>query len=226
MVAGPARVPLTLLIVLTTLCLSGCAPIPKGEYWKGSYMHLDPPRYTFEVPDGWRGATAADYPALGFNRRVFASLDAKGRSAALERAQEDFEVIDTALISERGAWIQVSSEMGSGGWYATTDPLRFGLTEADKQSLWKAFAASRIQRAPPTDKPTLTLESIDVVNYGANRMLRVRFRSDEARGSMNWTVLGFYSANNTVSLAHVGTPENRDEGIDGLERIAVSIRYD
>jgi hypothetical protein len=72
----------------------------------------------------------------------------------------------------------------------------------------------------------LTLESIDVVSYGLNRVLRVRFKSEEARGSMYWTVLGVYSSNDTVSLAHLGAPEDRNEGIAGFEEIVASLRFD
>jgi len=219
----PNPVVVALLVIWS---LAGCAPLPKGEYWKGSFVHLDLPRYTFEVPDGWRPAKPADFPLLGFNRRVFATLNGANRAAFLERAELEMESIDTALISSGGAWIQIGSERASGGWYRSSDPLRFGLSERDKQALWERFASNRIQQAPATDRPKLTLESIDVVNYGLNRALRVRFRSDEARGTMHWTVLGVYTANDTISVAHLGTPENRDEGIAGLEAIATSIRFD
>jgi hypothetical protein len=218
---------LFVLHALAATGLSACAPLPKGEYWKGSYLHLDPPRYTFEVPEGWREATPKDFPSLGFNRRMFARLDERGRQAFLERAELELEAIDTGLISPRGAWIQVGSEARTGGWYISSAPLRFGLTEQEKQGIWQRFSTARIDRAPPTDKPTLTLELMDVVDYGLNRrVLRVRFRSDDARGSMYWTVLGLFSSSDTISLAHVGTPENRDEGLSALEEIATSIRFD
>ena len=218
-------------VLLTVLSLSGCGPFAKGEYWKGSYLHLDPPRYTFEVPDGWREAKASDFASLAFNRRVFAALDDPTRTAFLEQAEIQIQALDTGLISARGAWIQIGSEAGSGGWYSTSSPLardslRFGLSDREKQAIWERFEASKVQRAPPNDKPKLTLELIDVVTYGLNRVLRIRFRSDEARGSMYWTVLGVYTSNDTVSLAHLGTPEDRDEGIAGLEAIATSLRFD
>jgi hypothetical protein len=149
-----------------------------------------------------------------------------GPAAALERAELELQGIDTGLISSRGAWIQVGSEARSGGWYSSSNPLQFGLTEQDKKGLWERFARARTDNAPPTDKPPLTLESIDVVDYGLNRFLRVRFRSDEARGSLYWTVLGFFNSSDTISLAHVGTPENREEGLAALEAIATSIRFD
>jgi hypothetical protein len=218
-------------VLLAILSLSGCGPFSKGEYWKGSYLHLDPPRYTFEVPDGWREAKASDFASLAFNQRVFAALDGPTRTAFLEQAEIQIQALDTGLISARGAWIQIGSEAGSGGWYSTSSPLardslRFGLSDREKQAIWERFEASKIQRAPPNDKPKLTLELIDVVTYGLNRALRIRFRSDEARGSMYWTVLGIYTSNDTVSLAHLGTPEDRDEGIAGLEAIATSLRFD
>jgi hypothetical protein len=218
-------------VLLAVLSLCGCGPFPKGEYWKGSYLHLDPPRYTFEVPEGWREAKASDFASLAFNRHAFAALDDTTRTAFLEQAEIQIQALDTGLISARGAWIQIGSEAGSGGWYSSSsplarDPLRFGLTDREKQALWERFEASRVQRAPPNDKPKLTLELIDVVTYGLNRALRIRFRSDEARGSMYWTVLGVYTSNDTVSLAHLGTPEDRDEGIADLEAIATSLRFD
>ena len=79
-------------------------------------------------------------------------------------------------------------------------------------------------RAP--DFTVLLAESIDIATYGFNKLLRLRFRSDERRGSMHWTVLGLYAVNDTIFLAHLGTPENRDEGIAGLEAIATSLRLD
>ena len=218
-------------MLVAILSLSGCAPLSKGEYWKGSYAHLNPPRYRFNVPEGWREVTASDFPSLAFNRRAFATLDDPNRRAFLRRAEIELQTVDTGLISARGAWIQVGSEAGSGGWTLsrnpfTRDPLPLGLSERQKQALWEHFAASRIQRAPPTDKPKLTLDSIDVVSYGLNRVLRLRFKSEEARGAMYWTVLGLYSSNDTVSLAHLGTPEDRDDGIAGFEEIAASLRFD
>jgi hypothetical protein len=214
-----------LLASLALSCLSGCGPLPKSEYWKGSFVHLDPPRYTFEVPEDWREAKVEDYPSLGFNRSVFARLDAAGRDRLLQSAALELQALDTGLISSRGAWIQVQSMAGSGG-DGVRSFTRFGLTDKEKQELWENFATGRIQRAPAGDKPVLTLESLDVTSYGANRLLRLRFRSDELRGSMHWTVLGLYTSADTVLIAHLGTPENRDEGLAGLEAIATSLRLD
>jgi len=214
------------IVGLAASSLSSCGPLPKAEYWQGSFLHLHPPRYTFEVPEGWREAKASDYPSVGFNRKIFEALDEEKRSAFLRRAELEIQVLDTGLISSRGAWIQVASAAGSGGWNTFPESLRYGLSEGQTQALWERFATGRIQRAPSTDKPTLTLESMDVVPYGFHQVLRVRFRSDEARGSMHWTVLGLYTENDTVSIAHLGIPEDRDEGIAGLEAIVTSLRFD
>jgi hypothetical protein len=209
------------LFVLTGL--SACGPLPKGEYWKGSFLHIDLPRYTFDVPEGWREAKAEDYPRLGFNRVVFERLDEPGRKKLLQNAELELQSLDTGLISSQGAWIQVASAYNSGG-YGLTDLTQYGLSDREKQAMWERFATGRIQRAPAHDKPVLTLESMDLVNYRFNRLLRLRFRSDESRGSLHWTVLGLYTASDTILLAHLGTPENREEGIAGLETIAASLR--
>jgi len=209
------------LFALTSL--PACGPLPKGEYWKGSFLHVYPPRYTFEVPDGWREAKVEDYPLLGFSRNIFARLDEAGRQKLLQNADLELQTLDTGLISSQGAWIQVRSVAGSGGYGQRGLP-EFGLSEKEQQALWERFATSRIQGAPPGDKPVLTLESIDIAWYGINRLLRVRFRSDELRGSMHWTVLGLYTDVDTILLAHLGTPENREEGIAGFEAIAASLR--
>jgi hypothetical protein len=162
---------------------------------------------------------------LGFNRRLFQTLDRASRSAFLQRAELELQVIDAGLISSGGAWIQVGSAAGSGGWYGSPDRLRFGLSEREKEAVWQHLSTGLVQSAPPTDKPTLTLESVDVVDYGLNRVLRVRFTSEASRGMMHWTVLGFYSASDMVTIAHVGVPENQKEGIAGLEAIAYSFRF-
>jgi len=215
-----------LLVVLSTLTLPGCAPLPKAEYWDGFFRHLDPPRYTFQVPDGWRQATISDYPSLGFNRRLFQTLDEAGRSAAMQRAELEMQGPDTGLISSRGAWIQVMSRVGPGGWYTFKD-LRFGLSDGEKQAIWQQLSTSLIQTAPAAEKPNLTLESIDVVeDYYVRSVLRLRFTADVPRGSMHWTVLEFYGSSGVATVAHVGTPEDRDEGIAGLEVIARWFRFD
>jgi hypothetical protein len=48
----------------------------------------------------------------------------------------------------------------------------------------------------------------------------------EPDSSMHWTVLGLHRYNDTISLAHVGIPEDRAEGIAGIKAIATSLRFD
>ena len=214
-----------LIVVLATLILPGCAPLPKSEYWDGFFRHLHQPRYSFQVPDGWRQATTSDYPSLGFNRRLFQTLDEAGRTAATQRAELEMQSGDTGLISARGAWIQVRSQVGAGGWYTFQD-LRFGLSDREKRAIWQRLAARLIQAAPPAEKPNLTLESLDVVeDYHVKNVLRLRFAADVPRGSMHWTVLEFYGSSGVVTVAHVGIPEDRAEGIAGLEVLARSFRF-
>jgi hypothetical protein len=215
-----------LIVVLSTLTLPGCAPFPKAEYWDGFFRHLHPPRYRVEVPDGWRQATMSDYPSLGFNRRLFQILDEAGRTAAMQRAELEMQSGDTGLISSRGAWIQIRSQASAGGWYTARD-LRFGLSDREKQAVWQRFSSRLIQAAPPAEKPNLTLESLDVVDdYNVKDVLRLRFTSDVPRGSMHWTVLEFYGSSGVVTVTHVGIPEDREEGLAGLEMLARSFRFE
>lgn len=212
-----------LIVVLT---LPGCAPFPKAEYWGGFFRHLHPPRYTFQVPAGWRPATISDYPSLGFNRRLFQTLDEAGRRVAMQRAELEIQSVDAGLISPRGAWIQVRSQGGPGGWYTFKD-LRFGLSDREKQAIWQRLSTNMIQAASPAEKLNLTLESMDVVeDYHVKSVLRLRFTADVPRGSMHWTVLEFYSDAGVVTVAHVGIPEDRTEGIAGLEMIARGFRFE
>ena len=209
------------IVVLATLMAAGCAPLPKVEYWDGFFRHLHHPRYSFQVPDGWRRATVSDYRSLGFSQRGFQTLDEAGRRAFIQRVELELKGRDAVLISSRGAWIQVKSESSLGG----LPPDRYGLSEREKQSIWRRFSSDLMRSAPPADQPTLSLEAMDIEDYGENRFLRVRFRSDVAAGSMRWTVLSFYGSSHVVMVAHVGTPEDSEEGIAGLEMIARSFRF-
>jgi|SRR5215510_1382929 len=212
-------------VLFSVVSLPACGPLPSGEYWQGAYLHAYRPKYSFEVPPGWREAKAADYPSLAFNRRLFAGLDDAGRQKLVQSAEVDLQSLDTALISSQGAWIQVRSVTRT-GQYAGKDLVRYGLNDKEKQALWERFAAARIQGAPPEDKPVLTLELVDLAGYGGNMFVRVRFRSDELRGSLHWTTLGLYAEDNAVLLAHLGTPEDRAAGMAGFEAIAASLRWE
>src|SRR4029450_13270111 len=214
------------IVVLATSALPGCAPLPKAEYWDGYFRHLHHPRYTFQVTRGWRPPTISDYPSLGFNQRFFQTLDEAGRNAAMQRAELEMQGRDAALISSRGAWIQVEPGAGPGGWYTSRNP-RFGLGDREKQAIWQRLSTNLIQAAPPAEKPNLTLQSLDVVqDYRVKGVPRLRFTADGPRGSMHWTVLEFYGSSGVVNVAHVGIPEDSGEGIAGLEVLARSFRFE
>src|SRR5262249_60925519 len=177
-------------------------------------------------PAGGREGAAGSHPSPSSNRRIFAGLDDSGRQKLLQGAELELQALDTGLVSSQGAWIQVRSAARFGE-YAGGNLVRYGLSgDKEKQALWERFAAARIQGAPPADKPVLTLEVVDLAGYGSNQFVRVRFRSDELRGSLYWTVLGLYTEDNAVLLAHLGTPEDREEGMAGFEAIAASLRWD
>jgi len=43
---------------------------------------------------------------------------------------------------------------------------------------------------------------------------------------MHWTLLAFDRSSDLVTIAHVGIPEDRNEGIAGLDVIARTFRFD
>ena len=210
---------------LVVLVLAGCAPLPKVEYWGGFFRHLHYPQYSFQVPDGWQPATVSDYLSLSSSQRVFQTLDEAGRRAFIQRVELAMKTGDTVLMSPRGAWIQVKSESES-SLAGIHDLNRYGLSEREKQSIWRRFSTDLIRRAPPADQLKLSLEGMEVETYGENRFLRLRFRSDATTGSMHWTVLNFYGSSSIVTVAHLGTPEDIKEGIAGLEVIVRSFRFE
>jgi len=203
--------------------LAACAPLPAVEYWHGFFRHLHYPQYSFRVPDGWRPATVSDYLSLSSSQRVFQTLDEAGRSAFTQRVELAMKTGDTVLMSPRGAWIQVKSESSQAG---IAELNRYGLSEREKQSIWRRFSTDLIRRAPPADQLKLSSEGMEVETYGENRGLRLRFRSDATTGSMHWTVLNFYGSSSIVTVAHLGTPEDIKEGIAGLEVIVRSFRFE
>jgi hypothetical protein len=122
---------------------------------------------------------------------VFARLDEAGRRALLERAELELQAIDTGLIASRGAWIQVGSEARSSGWYSSSNPLQFGLTAHPGIDRRRRLPIDpRLARSFPIRR-SARLAALD-----RDRILQL--------------------STDTISLAHVGTPEDRDESLAGL----------
>lgn len=79
---------ITLVAGVLSFLLSGCASIPKSEYRGGLFLHTAP-KYSFQVPDGWRRAMASDSALVGFNQRVFLRLNENGRRALMQIGERE-----------------------------------------------------------------------------------------------------------------------------------------
>jgi hypothetical protein len=100
------------------------------------------------------------------------------------------------------------------------------LTEGEKHSLWGSIERSLAAATPVTDGPKFSFNSMDVVTLGSNTVLKVNFNREDQRGLTVWTVLGFYSARHVVTVAHGGILGDPNEGIEGLDVIARSFRFE
>jgi hypothetical protein len=51
-------------------------------------------------------------------------------------------------------------------------------------------------------------------------------RGEYQRGDMNWTYVVVFGATHQVLFGHVGIPANADEGVDALQTIARTLRFE
>ena len=155
-----------LVLGCSLLLLSSCAYISRGEYRGGLFLHTAP-NYSFQVPDGWRRATVSDYASFGFNQRLLQTFNETARRAFMELAEREVRLYEALLISSRGAWIHVEPAVNSDVRY----PSGYKLNDQEKQSIWQRVSAELVRQAMPSDKPKLTLESMELVDYGPNTVL-------------------------------------------------------
>lgn len=209
------------LVLLAALAVSGCALVPTFERETRVFVQRAA-AYAFRIPDGWRPARSADYASVGFNRGILQRLDEPARAALLQAGTRELESHEIVLVSTRGAWIQVDSGPVTGA------RLRPGqrLDERERESLWTWWATFLRQTAPPSDTPRLSVVDMEVVEYGPNAALRVRYVAEVQRGPMRWTVLFLHGESRSATVAHVGTPEDANEGLTGLETVARSFRFE
>jgi hypothetical protein len=206
-----------LLSIAVALCLTACSTLPlsrNAEFRAGLALYNDP-KFSFQIPDGWRPATAEDWLRFGANQRVLSIMTDQGRRDFQRIGAEELAKYPMVLISARGAWINVTFAPNKGVRY----PAGYVLNDAEKKNIWQAVESALLKDSPPTDRPVLTMRSVDVTEFGGNVALRLRFLREDRRGVFTWTVLAFYGDRHVVPVAHVGVPENEDEGIEGLEVI-------
>lgn len=227
------------LAALSLLIFSGCASTPPGQAAtttsraaastesaasaeSGPFLRLRNPNLVFRVPSGWREATASDYESFGRNQRVLERLVEPARSQFLLEGARHMSKSAAVLISSRGAWLDVRSDVNPGVRF----PSGYRLNEQEKQIVWRGFSAMVARNSPPTDPPALTLKSMDVSDYGPSTALRIRYLLEAQRGAMHGMVLVLFSPTHVVCLSHVGIPDDPNEGLQGIEAVARSFRFE
>jgi len=126
------------------------------------------------------------------------------------------------LISSRGSWIDVQFAVNQGIKYSRD----YVLTDGEKQAIWQNLDRTLVAAASNTDKPRFSLNFMDVLTFGPNTLLKVNFNREDQRGLTVWTVLGFYGTRHVVTVSHCGLPHAPSEGVEGLDVIAQSFRFE
>jgi hypothetical protein len=180
------------------------------------------PDFSFQIPQGWRPAEPSDWTSFGANQRPLQKLNEYGKIQFQHRGAAEIARYPAVLISSRGSWIDVQIVPNQGAKYSRG----YVLTDGEKNTLWQRFEGDFVAAAAAGDKPRLTLDSIDVVDFGPNTVLKLHFRRDDQRGLTVWTFLVFYGARHLVAVSHCGIPDAPDEGIAGLDVIANSFRFE
>lgn len=202
------------IVVLFVLATSSCASLPRGQYRNGAFLHQDPP-YSFQVPSGWRPATAIEHASVGHARRQFESLTGEAKRQALEAAAKAWKEFDAVLISTRGASILVSHGPNQPG---VSIPRGRSLTLEEQRAMKEVLG----QRLAGRFGAGGAVKTVDVVAYGPNTALRVVWLSPT---NITMTMVWFFEASSIIHFFHVGIPESDSEGFDDFEELARSVRF-
>jgi hypothetical protein len=202
------------LLLLLLVCLSvGCATtaFPRGEYRRGQFLHRE---YSIQIPDGWDGVTPKIIELLGRN---VASLPDDQRSKATRELRVLTEEYDAAFVSRHGALILVRS-------FPNLDGIQLP-TRAFTEKEWDArLVKAKESIVRDMSKEGLTVESVELVEYGPRLAISARLRLPE-RGRLMRMVL-FAGPGRFVGVLHAGTATNADEGLSGFEEAARSVRFE
>jgi hypothetical protein len=210
-------------VVTFLLLVTGCASMGGGstEYRAGLVLHRNPD-FSFQVPPGWRPAKIADWTAFGANKRPLQRMNEYGKAEFQRAGAAELSRYPAVLISSRGSWIDVSIGANQGMKFSSG----YVLSEGERRTFWENLDRAIVKASAVTDKPRLTLNSMDVVDYGPNTTLRFQFQREDQRGLTVWTVVAFFGARHLVTVAHCGIPDAANEGIEGLQHIARSFRFE
>jgi hypothetical protein len=160
---------------------------------------------------------------FGANQRVLQRMNDYGKAQFNRAGESEMARYAAVLISSHGSWISADIAENRGGIKFSRG---YVLNDSEKDVMWQAVERALVAGSPATDKPKLRLESMNVVDVGPNTVVKIRFQRDDQRGSRAMTVLGFYGARLIVAVLYCGIPADPNEGIEGLDVIARSFRFD
>lgn len=216
------RSALALLVALVGI--TGCAQLapPKMDYRAGLALYSNP-RFSFQVPEGWRVANPDDWSRFSITERARSRLSAQGRAQAAAAVRKAWPGFAAVFIHDSGAWMDVMvSEFKS----LTRFPRGYTLGELEKDRMWDAFAKTYVDKSPSGDKPRITRVSLDLKDNTQGPALFVVFKKEDLSGESIWSVLGFVSENHTVTVEYGIAAGRPSDGIEGLDVVARTFRFE
>jgi hypothetical protein len=130
--------------------------------------------------------------------------------------------LPAVLIHESGAWMSVHVHKNPGLRYSSG----VGMTDVERDAFWRVMSKSLVDAAPVGNKPQVSLVWLDTTDLPHWTALSFIYRQDDLRGRTIWTSLTFFSETHMVVVAHGGTPPNEEAGLDGLDLVGPTFRFE
>jgi hypothetical protein len=211
-------------VLLAAILSVSCAHLtpPEMEYRAGRALYSDP-KFSFQVPEGWRPATGADWSRFSMNAWVMDRMNERDRAYFVAQGRADLARYHAVLIHQTGAWmdVKIAVSQGQGAMFRRGQ----GLTDIERDFLWRSYEKALVDAAPATDKPRYSLEYMDLADYGPNTALSLIMTKMDRRGTTRWNLLGFLSETHIVTVS-IGTVERSSDVIDGLDLIGRTFRFE
>jgi hypothetical protein len=193
---------------------------PKMEYRAGRALYSDP-KFSFQVPEGWRPATSADWTRFSVNAGIIDRMNEWERAQFARQGRTELSRYHAVLIHSTRAWMDVKIAESQGAMFRKGQ----GLTDIESDFLWRSYEKALVDAAPVTDKPKYSLEYMDLADYGANTAISLILTKMDRRGTTRWNLLGFVSETHIVTVS-IGTVERSSDVIDGLDLIGRTFRFE
>jgi hypothetical protein len=174
------------------------------------------------MPDGWRPATAADISRFTVNARLLSRLNQQGRADLERREVEALTKYAAVMIHDSGAFMSVYVAQNRGTKFSKG----VGLTEVERDAYWRLMSKNMVDAAPANDKPKLGLTWMDTTDLPHETALSLIWQQEDLRGTTIWTSPMFFSETHAVLVMHANAPPNEEAGLDGLNVVGRSFRFE